>query len=130
MDVPRRIARSRVVLITIAAAVFGGISGCNTFALEPSDFLPSKETWEKMSPSNLWYDLQPSRLNRLNEGSPGMSSDAYYSVSDPLPPARRFHNRRATCCESRQEPHVRRRLRDNGSRQLVAEFTAPLQPRR
>jgi hypothetical protein len=87
MDVPRRIARSRVVLITIAAAVFGGISGCNTFALEPSDFLPSKETWEKMSPSNLWYDLQPSRLNRLNEGSPGMSSDAYYSVSDPLPPA-------------------------------------------
>ena len=87
MDVPRRIARSRVVLITIAAAVFGGISGCNTFALEPSDFLPSKETWEKMSPSNLWYDLQPSRLQRLNEGSPGMSSDVYYSVSDPLTPA-------------------------------------------
>jgi len=87
MDVPRRIARSRVVLKIIAAAVFGGISGCNTFALEPSDFLPSKETWEKMSPSNLWYDLQPSRLNRLNEGSPGMSSDVYYSVSDPLTPA-------------------------------------------
>jgi hypothetical protein len=87
MDVPRRIARSRVVLITIAAAVFGGTSGCNTFALEPSDFLPSKETWEKLSPSNLWYDLQPSRLQRLNEGSTGMSSDVYYSISDPLTPA-------------------------------------------
>ena len=87
MDVPRRIARSRVVLKIIAATLFGGFSGCSTFALEPSDLLPSKETWEKMSPSNLWYDLQPSRLNRLNEGSPGMSSDVYYSVSDPLTPA-------------------------------------------
>jgi hypothetical protein len=87
MDVTRRIARSRVILKIIAAAVFGGISGCNTFALEPSDFLPSKDTWEKLSPSNLWYDLQPSRLQRLNEGSPGMSSDVYYSVSDPLTPA-------------------------------------------
>jgi hypothetical protein len=86
MDVPRRIARSRVVLALMAAAIFGGLAGCNTFALEPSDFLPSKETWEKLSPSNLWYDLQPTRLQRLNEGDPQMSSDVYYSVSDPLPP--------------------------------------------
>jgi hypothetical protein len=87
MDVPRRIARSRVFFKIIAAAGFGGISGCSTFALEPSDFMPSKETWEKLSPSNLWYDLQPSRLQRLNEGSTGMSSDVYYSVPDPIAPA-------------------------------------------
>jgi hypothetical protein len=87
MDVPRRIARSRVVLSAIAAAVFGGISGCSTVALNPLEYLPDKDTWEKLSPSNLWYDLQPSRLQRLNEGSPGMSSDVYYSVSDPLTPA-------------------------------------------
>lgn len=86
MDVPRRIARSRVVLSSMAAAIVGGLSGCSTFALEPSDFLPSKETWEKMSPTNWWYDLQPSRLQRLNEGSTGMSSDVYYSVSDPVTP--------------------------------------------
>ena len=85
MDVLRRIARSRVVLSLTAAATLGGLSGCNTFALEPSDLMPSKETWEKLSPSNLWYDLQPSRLQRLNEGSTGMSSDVYYSVLDPIP---------------------------------------------
>jgi len=84
MDVRRRIARSRIVLGSIAAAIFGGISGCNTFALDPSDYFPSKETWEKLSPSNLWYDLQPSRLQRLNEESTGMTSDVYYSVPDPL----------------------------------------------
>lgn len=86
MDVRRRIARSRIVLGSIAATILGGLSGCSTFALEPSDFLPSKETWEKLSPSNLWYDLQPTRLQRLNEGDSGMPSDVYYSVSDPLPP--------------------------------------------
>ena len=82
MDVPRRIARSRVVLSFLVAATF---SGCSTLALEPSDLLPSAETWAKLSPSNLWYDLQPSRLSRLNEGDTGMSSDVYYSVLDPLP---------------------------------------------
>jgi hypothetical protein len=86
MDVPRHIARSRVIFCLMAAALVAGISGCNTFALEPSDFWPSKETWDKLSPSNLWYDLQPTRLQRLNEGNPAMSSDAYYSVPDPLPP--------------------------------------------
>ena len=85
MDVLRRIARSRVVLSLLAAATFGGLSGCSTFALEPSDLLPSAETWAKLSPSNLWYDLQPSRLQRLNEGDTGMSSDVYYSVLDTIP---------------------------------------------
>jgi hypothetical protein len=33
---------------------------------------------------NMFYDLQPHRLRMLNRG-PGMSSDAYYSVADPLP---------------------------------------------
>jgi hypothetical protein len=85
MDVPRRIARSRVILSLVAAAILVGLSGCSTFALEPSDFWPSSETWQKLAPSNLWYDLQPSRLQRLNEGDTGMSSDVYYSVLDPLP---------------------------------------------
>jgi hypothetical protein len=86
MGVSRRIARSRILLSSIAAAIVGGLSGCSTFALEPSDFVPSAETWEKLSPTNWWYDLQPSRLQRLNENPSGMSSDVYYSVSDPLPP--------------------------------------------
>jgi hypothetical protein len=85
MDVPRRIARSRVVFIFAAVAAFAGVSGCSTLALEPSDLMPSKETWEKLSPSNLWYDLQPTRLQRLNQGDEAMSSDVYYSVSDPIP---------------------------------------------
>ena len=85
MDVLRRIARSRVVFSFVAAATLGGLSGCSTFALEPSDLLPSADTWAKLSPTNWWYDLQPSRLQRLNEGSTGMSSDVYYSVPDPLP---------------------------------------------
>jgi hypothetical protein len=85
MDVLRRIARSRIIYGSIAAAILGGLSGCSTFALEPSDLLPSKETWEKLSPSNLWYGMQPSQLQRLNEGDTAMPSDVYYSVSDPLP---------------------------------------------
>lgn len=31
----------------------------------------------------IMHELQPHRLQRLNSG-PGMSSDAYYSVPDPL----------------------------------------------
>jgi hypothetical protein len=85
MDVPRRIARSRIVLCSMAAAILGGLSGCNTLDLDPVDYLPSKETWEKLSPSNLFYNLQPSQLQRLNEGDPQMPTDAYYSVRDPLP---------------------------------------------
>jgi hypothetical protein len=86
MDVSRRIARSRVVLSSIAAAILAGVSGCSTFVLDPTEYLPSKETWEKLSPSNLWYDLQPARLQRLNEQDSGMTTDAYFSVTDPLSP--------------------------------------------
>ena len=32
---------------------------------------------------NALYELQPHRLHRLNRG-PGISSDAYYSVADPV----------------------------------------------
>jgi hypothetical protein len=85
MDLRRRVARSWIVLSSLAAAVIGGLSGCNTLDLDPTDYFPSKETWEKLSPSNLFYNLQPSQLQRLNEGDPGMSTDAYFSVRDPLP---------------------------------------------
>jgi hypothetical protein len=85
MDLRRRVARSWIVLSSLAAAVIGGLSGCNTLDLDPTDYFPSKETWEKLSPSNLFYNLQPSQLQRLNEGDAGMSTDAYFSVRDPLP---------------------------------------------
>ena len=86
MDVPRRIERSRIILVSLAAIFSGVFAGCSQWDLSPSDYWPSKETWEKLSPSNIWYELTPSRLQRLNQGSPGMSSDVYYSVSDPIPP--------------------------------------------
>jgi hypothetical protein len=43
--------------------------------------LPSDETWEKWSPSNIWYRMQPNQLGRLNEGD-GIPTDVYYSISD------------------------------------------------
>jgi hypothetical protein len=85
MDLRRRVARSWIVLSSLAATVIGGFSGCNTLDLDPTDYFPTKETWEKLSPSNLFYSLQPSQLQRLNQGDPGMSTDAYFSVRDPLP---------------------------------------------
>lgn len=39
---------------------------------------------KNFSPGNIWHNLQPHRLQRLNQGT-GMSSDAYFSVSDPIP---------------------------------------------
>jgi len=41
---------------------------------------------QKFSPSEIMHNLQPHRLQRLNRG-PGMSSDAYFSVTDPIPGA-------------------------------------------
>jgi hypothetical protein len=38
---------------------------------------------KQFSPSNLWHNMQPHRLQQLNRG-PGLSSDAYFSVSDPI----------------------------------------------
>ena len=110
MDLRRRVARSWIVLSSLAATLVGGLSGCNTLDLDPTDYFPSKETWEKLSPSNLFYNLQPSQLQRLNEGDAGMSTDAYFSVRDPLPsdgegsPA-------APAPPFRQLPSCRRRLK-------------------
>ena len=91
MDVPRRIARSRIAGLIFAALFAGGLPGCSEWAsnFSPSDMWDSmtdKDNWEKLSPSNLFYRMQPSQLSRLNEG-PGMSSDVYYSVSDSISPA-------------------------------------------
>jgi len=60
-------------------------SGCAEWMKDfsPSDYWPSQESWAKWSPSNIWYNLQPSQLDKLNRG-PGMPSDVYYSISDPI----------------------------------------------
>jgi hypothetical protein len=85
MDMSRRVAPSGRIWITILSVILFGSAGCAQWLSDfsPSDYWPSKDTWEKLSPSNLLYDLQPSQLNKLNRG-PGMPSDVYYSVSDPL----------------------------------------------
>jgi hypothetical protein len=74
MDLRRRLPGSRSVLVGCAAAVAVTFCGC-------ADMLPNDETWEKWSPSNIWYRMQPNQLGRLNEGE-GLSPDAYYSISD------------------------------------------------
>jgi hypothetical protein len=74
MDLLYRLARSRSVLAACAAATIFGLSGC-------ADMLPDEDTWQKWSPSNIWYRMQPDQLGRLNEGT-GIQSDVYYSVSD------------------------------------------------
>ncbi len=79
MDLFRRIARSPILPATLAAALLCGASGCAEWISN----LSNPEAWEKLSPSNIWYNMQPHRLNRLNEGE-GMPSDVYYSVPDPL----------------------------------------------
>ncbi len=63
-------ARPRIFAICMIAAM-SGVSGCTP-------------AMKNFSPSNIWHNLQPHRLQRLNQG-PGMSSDAYFSVSDPIP---------------------------------------------
>jgi hypothetical protein len=74
MDLPHRLVRSRSILAGCAAAMIVLLSGC-------ADMLPSEETLEKWSPSNIWYRMQPDQLGRLNEGT-GLPSDVYYSISD------------------------------------------------
>ena len=49
MDVPRHIARSRIILGSMAAVLVAGISGCNTFALEPSDFAQQRDLGQNVS---------------------------------------------------------------------------------
>jgi hypothetical protein len=74
MDQRHRPSHSRSLLFVPAAAMLVTICGC-------ADMLPNSETWEKWSPSNIWYRMQPTQLSRLNEGN-GLSADAYYSISD------------------------------------------------
>jgi hypothetical protein len=74
MDLLHRAAGSRSVFIRWAAVIAFTCCGC-------ADMMPDSETWEKWSPSNLWYRMSPNQLSRLNEGS-GLPSDVYYSISD------------------------------------------------
>ena len=85
MDVPRRLVQSFFIPALLALTIVCGAAGCAAWTddFSPSDMLPSKETWDKLSPSNIWYNMSSNRLNRLNEG-PGLSSDAYFSVPDPM----------------------------------------------
>jgi hypothetical protein len=74
MDLQHRLSRSHSVLARCAVVIVVTFCGC-------ADMLPSEETLEKWSPSNIWYRMQPNQLGRLNEGS-GLPSDVYYSISD------------------------------------------------
>ena len=74
MELNHRLARSRSLLAASAAVLIATLSGC-------ADLLPSEETMQKWSPSNIWYRMSPDQLGRLNEGS-GLSSDVYYAISD------------------------------------------------
>jgi hypothetical protein len=75
----RRIARTRYILAAVASAILCGASGCAEWISN----LSSAEAWEKMSPSNIWYNMQPHRLERWNQGE-GLPADVYYSVSDDV----------------------------------------------
>ena len=74
MEQQHRLTGSRSVFAGCAAVMILALSGC-------ADLLPSGETMEKWSPSNIWYRMHPDQLSRLNEGS-GLPSDVYYSISD------------------------------------------------
>jgi hypothetical protein len=74
MDLRHRLPGSRSLFAGCAAVVMVTFCGC-------ADMLPSDETWEKWSPSNIWYRMQPNQLGRLNEGD-GIPTDVYYSISD------------------------------------------------
>jgi len=74
MDLRHRPVRSHSLFVRWAAVIVVTFCGC-------ADMLPNQETWEKWSPSNIWYRMQPNQLGRLNEGS-GLPSDVYYSISD------------------------------------------------
>ncbi|MGE3316172.1 MAG: hypothetical protein AB7O26_13735 [Planctomycetaceae bacterium] len=64
-SVPLRVAAIGFVVVS------SGVCGCTP-------------AMKNFTPSNIWHNLQPHRLQRLNQG-PGMSSDAYFSVTDPIP---------------------------------------------
>jgi hypothetical protein len=83
MGVLRRIACWRFVRKAIVGAVFGTLSGCSAMnGNTPADLwdqmTPSKDTWDKFSPANIWYNLQPDQLHKLNREDEGTPPDAYY----------------------------------------------------
>jgi hypothetical protein len=72
MSLIRRTASVRprfAALVLFCASL--GVTGCTA-------------AMKDYSPSNIWHNMQPHRLQRLNQGQ-GMSTDAYFSVSDPIP---------------------------------------------
>jgi hypothetical protein len=74
MNLPPRIPRLRSLFLGCTTVIAVTCCGC-------ADMLPSEETMQKWSPSNLWYRMSPNQLGRLNEGA-GLPSDVYYSISD------------------------------------------------
>lgn len=72
MSLFRRTAsgRPRFAALALLCAAFA-VTGCTA-------------AMKDYSPSNIWHNMQPHRLQRLNQGA-GMSTDAYFSVSDPIP---------------------------------------------
>jgi hypothetical protein len=74
MNLPHQLPRLRSLLVKCTAVIVVTCCGC-------ADMLPSDETMQKWSPSNMWYRMSPNQLSRLNEGA-GLPSDVYYSISD------------------------------------------------
>lgn len=70
--------RTAITLALLAAMMLVTATGCQS--------VPRFS--ELPTPAETLHDLKPHRLWRLNRG-PGMSSEAYFSVSDPLPAAKR-----------------------------------------
>ncbi len=91
MQRPRRRTLSRFVVTVLLAGLACCDAGCAAWLKDTSaadvwdSMTPNQETWDKLNPANLFYSLKPSQLDKLNRG-PGMSSDVYYSVSDPISP--------------------------------------------
>jgi hypothetical protein len=83
MGVLRRIARWRFARRAVVAAILGTLSGCSAWSGNtPADLwdkmTPSNDTWDKYSPANIWYNLQPTQLQKLNREDEGTPPDVYY----------------------------------------------------
>jgi len=74
MNLPHQLPRLSSLLVGCTTLIVVTCCGC-------ADMLPSQETLDKWSPSNIWYHMSPNQLSRLNEGA-GLPSDVYYSISD------------------------------------------------
>jgi hypothetical protein len=72
---PDRAARGRSLLCGCFVSLLFAASGC-------AEMLPNAESWEKLSPSSIWYYMHPNQLSRMSETECEPISDAYYSISD------------------------------------------------